>query len=247
MNTGYPLTALPTRDRRSQPTRNPRKPLAIAGLCALAMAATWLVVTQVPFAYTHDAVTLGDFTRLSRPRIDLLGNWLLHLLEPGWFIAWGTVLVAVALVRGRPRVALAVALVLLLAPMTAEILKPLLAHAHAQVGGSAVRSVRAASWPSGHATAATALALCAVLVAPRRLRPAAAACGIGLVVAVSVALLVLAWHLPSDVLGGYLVASMWMALAIAALRAAERRWPTRLGRRGGAGAGRIPRRFDEPA
>jgi membrane-associated phospholipid phosphatase len=32
--------------------------------------------------------------------------------------------------------------------------------------------------------------------------------------------------MPSDVLGGYLVASCWAALAVAALRLAERRWPT---------------------
>ncbi|HEX5853401.1 MAG TPA: phosphatase PAP2 family protein, partial [Solirubrobacteraceae bacterium] len=33
-------------------------------------------------------------------------------------------------------------------------------------------------------------------------------------------------HWPSDVLGGYLVATLWTALALAVLRAAERRWPT---------------------
>jgi membrane-associated phospholipid phosphatase len=38
----------------------------------------------------------------------------------------------------------------------------------------------------------------------------------------------LAWHMPSDVLGGYLVASLWMALAVAALRGADRRWPPRV-------------------
>ena len=31
---------------------------------------------------------------------------------------------------------------------------------------------------------------------------------------------------PSDVVGGYLLAGLWMALAVAGLRAAERRWPT---------------------
>ena len=46
-------------------------------------------------------------------------------------------------------------------------------------------------------------------------------------VAVGCALLILAWHMPSDVLGGYLVAALWTALAVAALRAADRRWPPR--------------------
>ncbi len=45
------------------------------------------------------------------------------------------IVIAVALTRGRPRLALAVALVLSLAPLTAEMLKPLLAHPHACVGG----------------------------------------------------------------------------------------------------------------
>jgi membrane-associated phospholipid phosphatase len=43
---------------------------------------------------------------------------------------------------------------------------------------------------------------------------------------VGCALLILAWHMPSDVLGGYLTAALWMALAVAGLRAAERRWPS---------------------
>ena len=102
-----------------------------------------------------------------------------------------------------------------LAPLTAETLKPLLAHPHLQVGAV---HVGAASWPSGHSTAALALVLCAVLVAPARLRPLVAAAGAVFAVAVGGFLLILAWHMPSDVLGGYLVATLWTALAVAALR-----------------------------
>jgi membrane-associated phospholipid phosphatase len=59
------------------------------------------------------------------------------------------------------------------------------------------------------------------------LRRVVAAVGGVYAVAVGCALLILAWHMPSDVLGGYLVAILWAALAVAGLRAAERRWPTR--------------------
>lgn len=111
-----------------------------------------------------------------------------------------------------------------MAPLTAETLKPLLAHTHALPGGY---WVTAASWPSGHATAATALAMCAVLVAPRRLRPTVAALGALFAAAVGFSLLVLAWHLPSDVLGGYLVGALWTALAVAGLRAAKARSDSR--------------------
>jgi membrane-associated phospholipid phosphatase len=152
--------------------------------------------------------------------VDTVANLLLALLDPALFTLWAVLLVAFALTRGHPRVALAVACVMGLAPLTAETLKPLLAHSHAQVGYSYIDP---ASWPSGHATAAVALVLCAVLVAPMWLRPAVAALGGAFAVAVGCSLLILAWHMPSDVLGGYLVASLWMALAVAGLRAADRR------------------------
>jgi len=139
-------------------------------------------------------------------------------------VIWGIALVAVALARSRPRVAVAIAAVMTLAPFTSELLKPLLAHPNDGVEG--VR-VGIASWPSGHSTAALALVLCAVLAAAPRWRAPVALIGGAYALAVGVALLILAWHMPSDVLGGYLVASLWTALAVAALRAAERRWPSR--------------------
>ena len=37
------------------------------------------------------------------------------------------------------------------------------------------------------------------------------------------AVLVLGWHFPSDVLGGFLMAGMWTAFAVAVLRVVERR------------------------
>jgi hypothetical protein len=63
--------------------------------------------------------------------------------------------------------------------------------------------------------------LCMVLAVPGRMRPATAAFGAVVAVAVSYSFLVLGWHYPSDVLGGYLVATTWTLLGIAALRAAR--------------------------
>jgi membrane-associated phospholipid phosphatase len=211
------------RERRS-PVASPSTALAAAGLCVLALAAIWTIAELVPAVHFKDAVALYKFTTFGRPRLDQLAHGLLRLLEPGLFVLWGVALVALAFARERPRVALAVIAVLGLSPLTAEVLKPLLAHQHDQVG---YVTVSAASWPSGHATAATALAMSAVLVAPPRLRALVAALGVLFVAAVSFSLLMLAWHMPSDVLGGYVVAALWMSLAVAALRAAERRWPSR--------------------
>jgi membrane-associated phospholipid phosphatase len=219
----YTAVAMPSRPTLRRAERpGAAGPLGVAALCLVALALVWVIAELVPAAQWKDAVVLHDFTLLSRPRVDTVARFLLHLLDPLEFVLWGAALVAVALARERPRLALAVVAVMALAPLTSELLKPLLAHPHVRIG---VVHVGAASWPSGHSTAALALVLAAVLVAPAHLRTLVASIGAAFTVAVSCALLILAWHMPSDVLGGYLVAAFWTALAVAALRAADRRWP----------------------
>jgi membrane-associated phospholipid phosphatase len=225
----HALTATPRSTRalgqdRSRPAAGPLAPLAAAALCALAMAGVWALAELVPAIHLKDATALYDFTRLNRPGVESLASFLLRLLDPATFVLWGVALVAVAVAGRRPRVALAVVAVLALAPVSADLLKPLLAHSHDRVSGV---SIGPASWPSGHSTAAMALALCAVLVAPPRLRPAVAAAGAVFVVAIGVSLLILAWHMPSDVVGGILLATLWTALAVAVLRSSERLRPSR--------------------
>ncbi len=183
-------------------------------LCALAMAVTWVLAELVPATHLRDAVLLNDFTKLGRPRVDRFANHMLHLLDPLLYIVWALAIVAVALLRRRPRVALAVAVVVPAATGIAELLKPLLAHPHDRVG---YQWVGPASWPSGHATAAMTLVLCALLVTPHRLRPLVAALGCAFAVAVGGSLLILAWHMPSDVLGGYLLAGLCVSLTVVAL------------------------------
>ncbi|MGA2453254.1 MAG: phosphatase PAP2 family protein [Solirubrobacteraceae bacterium] len=222
----YTTGAMPP--RRAVREREPARAwsaLSLAGLCVVALALVWVIAELVPAAQFKDALALHDFTLLSRPRIDGPAGFLLHLLDPLPFVLWGAALVALAIARERPRVAVAVVAVMALAPLSSELLKPLLAHPHVQIG---LVHIDAASWPSGHSTAALALALSAVLVAPARLRPLVACLGVAFALAVGCSLLILAWHMPSDVLGGYLVASFWTALAVAALRAADRRWPRRV-------------------
>lgn len=203
---------------------SPAPALGVLALCLLGLAAVWVLAAIVPATHVRDVRLLEDFMRLSGPGVDRLARFLLHLLDPLLFVLWGVALLALALARERPRVAVAILAVMALAPLSAELLKPLVAHPHARVNGAVV--LGAASWPSGHSTAALALVLCAVLASPPRWRPLVAGVGGAYVLAVAVSLLILAWHMPSDVVGGYLLATAWMALAVAVLRAAERRWPT---------------------
>jgi membrane-associated phospholipid phosphatase len=133
--------------------------------------------------------------------------------------------------RGRPRLALVVPLIMLAAVASAELLKPLIGATRGGDWLTAGSKVAAGSWPSGHATAAMTVALCGVLVAPRSLRPLAAALGTALTVGVSYSILLLHWHFPSDVLGGLLLAGTSVALGVALMWWADARWPARSGRR----------------
>jgi membrane-associated phospholipid phosphatase len=203
---------------RAAEPQSPRRALAAAALCVAGLVIVWVLANLLPVGHRGDALALRDFTLLERAPMNSPASLLLNLLEPLPFILWSALLVAVALRRGLRWRALAVALVAGLAPLTTELLKPLVAHAHSPLSGW---DIAPASWPSGHATAAMALALCALLVAPRRLRGLVAAVGGLFTVAVAYSLLVLAWHMPSDVVGGFLVAALWVSLAVAGLRLLE--------------------------
>jgi membrane-associated phospholipid phosphatase len=211
---------------RDRVTVRPRTLLLACGACLLGLALTGVLAYASPVAHVRDAATLRGFVALNGPEVTGPATAIAHLAGPLPFALLGLALAALAAARGRPRVALAILAILLGASVTAEALKPLLAHPRfAEWLGAG--QIRAASWPSGHATAAMALGLCGVLAAPRRWRPLAAALGGGFAIAVAYAVLVLAWHFPSDVIGGFLVAATWALGVLAALAALERRRPSR--------------------
>jgi hypothetical protein len=141
-----------------------------------------------------------------------------HLADPMSYALIGLALLAVAVARRRYAVATAVPVLLVGTGLTTQVLKQVTAQPRTLewLGSNQVGD---ASWPSGHATAAMTLALCAILVSPARLRPLAALLGGAFTVAVSYSILALSWHFPSDVVGAYLVAATWMLVAVAALEA----------------------------
>ena len=74
-----------------------------------------------------------------------------------------------------------------------DLAKPLVGRHLGLTGGS--------SYPSGTVAAVAALAVAFTLVMPRLLRPLVAVVGAAVVVGVSVAVIVLRWHYPTDALG----------------------------------------------
>jgi len=209
--------------------RTPRIPFIGAVLCAVGLALTGVLAYLVPVIHNRDAVTLQGFISLNRPRLTPLFDHVAHLADPAPYALIGLSLAVVALARRRARVALAILVLLVVTGFTTESLKHVLAHPRfSEWLGEG--QIAAASWPSGHATAAMTLALCAVLASPARMRPAVAGIGALFAVSVSYAILALGWHFPSDVIGGFLVAAMWTLFAVSALVAAEGVRPARVRR-----------------
>lgn len=206
--------------------RSARNAALAALVCAAGLALTGLLALAFPIVRVRDSAALEGFVGLDRPRVTAGLDWVAHLADPLPYAIFGSVCVVVALLRRRPRSAIAIPIVLVGAEVMTQGLKLLLAQPRVAdwLGGSQIAS---ASWPSGHATAAMGIALCAVLAAPPRLRPGVAAVGGLFAIAVAYSILALHWHFPSDIVGGYLVALMWTLGAVAAIVWSQERFPER--------------------
>lgn len=171
-----------------------------------------------------DEIGLTGFISADRGSIEVVTGQLVRLGNPMEVALIALGLAAVATLRGRPRVGLGILLLIAATSVSSQLLKALLAHSPAGPPGSPL-SWAEETFPSGHATAAMSLALAGVLAAPRRARPAAAALGSLLALGVGVSVVARGWHFPSDVLGGYLLATVWALVLAALLYEADRRHP----------------------
>ena len=197
----------------------PRLPLLAALACLVGLVVAGVLALAVPGAHERDAAMLHGFLALDRPSVHRAIWFLAHLCDTLPYAFAGVLCIALALARRRGWRALAVACLLAVTGVTTQLLKHALARPHLEHW--VPEQVATSSWPSGHSTAAMTLALCAILVAPPALRAAAAMLGGAFAVGVGYAVLVLGWHYPSDVLGGFLVAGLWASLAVAVLHRVE--------------------------
>jgi membrane-associated phospholipid phosphatase len=194
--------------------------LGAAAACALGLAGVGVLALGVRTGHERDAAMLHGFTGLHGSRVDSEIRVVARLADPVPYASVGLLCIAVALVRRRTWRAVAAASVLVGTGLTTHALKHLLAqprYADWLFGDQ----IEAVSWPSGHATAAMTLALCAVIVAPPAWRTAVALLGGACALGLAYATLALTWHYPSDVFGGFLVAGLWVSLALAVLARLE--------------------------
>ena len=201
-------------------TRRPLTLLILALACALGALAVWLAAFAIPAGQRLDGSALAAFGVVAQPRLEPSIQGLAGLANMLPLTIIAATLVGVALLRRRLLMAALVPLILLAANVFTQLVKPGLAHPRI-VELSGIEDTYPASWPSGHSTVAMSLALCAVLVAGPRLRPFVAVLGAGYAIAVGYSLVALGWHLPSDVLGGFLVAATFTLLGTAALARLE--------------------------
>jgi membrane-associated phospholipid phosphatase len=208
-----------------------RRAIVGAGVLVALLFVTWFAAFHVSIFERADQSIFRGFGEIAwRPHVGTIAHFLAGLCNPKPYLPLSALPVVVALGRRRLWVALAVCAILLGANVTTQLLKPLLAHPRpANLLPADFPRPDAASWPSGHATAAMALALACVLAAPSRIRPLVAALGGAFAIAVCYSFLTLGWHYPSDVFGGFLVAGIWTLLAVAAVFTANAHRPQPVG------------------
>jgi membrane-associated phospholipid phosphatase len=196
-----------------------RLPLLAGMACAIAFVALLAFAYSVGATARLDATALHGLAALRGPWADPVAHLFTRLADPLPLVVMLGGVFACGWALGRRRQAVAAVALVAVANVTTQILKVALAHPRVQpaLGGDPLGPE---AFPSGHATAAMSIALAAVLVAPARWRVAVAAAATVYVIGVCTSLLVLAWHFPSDVVGGLLVASGFFFCAVAAIRAA---------------------------
>jgi membrane-associated phospholipid phosphatase len=200
--------------------RSPRLLLAAAGAAVLAAVAVWCVAFATDAGQRLDARALEHARATYGSHRYAAARHAVRIADPLPFALLAGGLLAIALARRRPRLACAAAVTLLAATVTTELLKELTADPER---GMRVpyTDIAAASWPSGHTTAAAMLALWLPLVAPRWLRPLATAVAAAIVFVVAGSVVVVGSHFPSDVAGALCVATAWTAAGLAALAASR--------------------------
>ena len=179
---------------------------ALAAAAGLGVALLYVLAVRTGDGRRLDDLTWGSFAPGSRA-VEGTKD-LLNTISVSSLALLGLAIMAVALLRARPRVALGAGVLVLGANLTTQWLKATLGRPGLDEAGT---------YPSGHVTVAMSLAMALVLVAPPWARPVAALLGTAYASAIGVGVIAASWHRPSDVVGAYLVVVGWTAAVTAVL------------------------------
>jgi membrane-associated phospholipid phosphatase len=197
-----------------------RDVLVAAAITAAAFFGLYALAYETHTGGLLDQRALQGYQAIRESAVTDAAHFFQSVCDPVPYVVICIVLLAFVLAGRGPLMASGVVVLLVGANVSTKLLKPLIASAS---GFHSATMVGAGSFPSGHSTAAMALACSVVIAAPAEIRPLAELTGGVFVLAVSWAEVVLGSHLPSDVIGGYLVGVFWALLVIAALCVAPAR------------------------
>jgi hypothetical protein len=180
-------------------------------VCALGVAATLAVALHTGNGLHYDDLL---FRRVSGTVVPLknAGARVLYGIDAGSVILATLLLGAFGIARGRRDRAVGAVALVVLSVATVEALKHGLPHL-----GGAIPPGRPPTIPSGHTGIAVSLGLALVLAAPPVLRPTAAVVGAAYGAGVGLAVVIMSWHYPSDVVASFFVCGFWACVVAAVL------------------------------
>lgn len=187
--------------------------VVVAILCVIAIAVVYGVAVHTHRGRVIDEVAYEGRT-VARPAATQALERLLRTISRTSLAFLGGALVLTALLRRRPRLALAVAVALGGAVVTTELLKRVILD---RPSDPTISGIKENSFPSGHATIGMSLALGLIVVVAHHWRWLAAVGAAVLATLFGSGVLTTGWHRPSDVVGAYLVSLAWFSVVMAAL------------------------------
>lgn len=192
---------------RDEARRAGRRLAIVCFGAAVIAGGLYIVTVGTPAGQLVGELILGG--RPASPETVIGAEQVLAALSRLSLVVGTMVVVAIALVQRRPRLALAAATAMVGANVTTQLLKEIVLDRTDLLGGLFYPLPN--SFPSGHTTAAASLAVGLLLVVPPLLRAPSVIVS-GIVVAIVGASTILAgWHRMADAVGGVFVATAWGA------------------------------------
>ncbi len=208
-----------------------RRPRAVRRLLVVSVGAAAVAgLSYIVTVGTRTGQLVSELILGGRPathEVIVAADRVLGTLSRSTLFAGTILLVAIALIQHRPRLAAVAVLTIIAANVSTQLLKSVLLERSDLLDGMFYALPN--SFPSGHATAAASIAVGLLLVLPPLLRAPTVVVSAVVVAIVGASTLVAGWHRMADAIGGVFVATAWGAGFAAVL--AWRRGIDVLGRR----------------
>lgn len=217
-----PVLPAPARPAPVVRERGQRVVVVALTVAALSFVGVWLLwrvfVDTLGGQQIENAAFQG--AQYGQTQLWRVGERVLSLVSAGFIIAVLVAAMAIAALRRRWSLAVQVAVLMIGANVTTQVLK----HAVFSRPDLGVEASYGNTLPSGHTTAAASVSAALLLVVPPRVRPWAAVLGAAYTAATGISTLIGQWHRPSDVVAAVLVVLAWTCIACALVA----RTPTRV-------------------